>query len=90
MGLELSGWRGSNKVLEIIDLDKSFPATDDLEEAIIFTGLAALIWHGRRVGLVGPNGAGKSLLFRIILEQEGQRGEVISVERTGWLPATGT
>lgn len=26
MGLELQGWRGSNKVLEITDLDKVFPA----------------------------------------------------------------
>jgi ATP-binding cassette subfamily F protein 3 len=26
MGLELNGWRGSNKVLEIVDLDKVFPA----------------------------------------------------------------
>jgi len=25
MGLELSGWRGSKKVLEVVDLDKSFP-----------------------------------------------------------------
>ncbi len=46
MGLELSGWRGSNKVLEIVELDKSFPATDALEEASIFTGLEAIIWHG--------------------------------------------
>ncbi|MCB0142272.1 MAG: hypothetical protein KDE50_20385, partial [Caldilineaceae bacterium] len=26
MELELGGWRGSNKVLEIADLDKAFPA----------------------------------------------------------------
>ena len=25
MGLELNGWRGSNKVLEIVHLDKGFP-----------------------------------------------------------------
>ncbi|RLC78170.1 MAG: ABC transporter ATP-binding protein [Chloroflexi bacterium] len=64
MGLELEGWRGSNKVLEIVDLDKEF------DDAIILAGLDLLLWRGERVGLVGPNGAGKSLLFRLILGQE--------------------
>jgi ATP-binding cassette subfamily F protein 3 len=75
MGLELTGWRGSNKVLEIIDLDKVFPApstrplaSDD--EKIVLAGLNLLIWRGERVGMIGPNGAGKSLLFRLILGQE--------------------
>jgi ATP-binding cassette subfamily F protein 3 len=68
MGLELDGWRGSNKVLEIVDLDKTFPRQPD--EAIILAGLNLLLWRGERVGMVGPNGAGKSLLFRLILEQE--------------------
>jgi len=74
MGLELSGWRGSNKVLEICDLDKIFPADGESKESIIFAGLNAIIWRGRRVGLVGPNGAGKSLLYRIILDQENATG----------------
>jgi len=77
MGLALSGWRGSNKVLEIIDLDKVFPATDSIEENNILVGLDLLIWRGERVGLVGPNGSGKSLLFRMILEQEDPSGGVI-------------
>ncbi|MFN2151306.1 MAG: ABC-F family ATP-binding cassette domain-containing protein, partial [Anaerolineales bacterium] len=89
MRLELSGWRGSNKVLELRDLDKVFEATltnfpsssltrRGEHETIIFTGLNATIWRGWRIGLVGPNGAGKSLLFRIILEQEPTTGgEVI-------------
>jgi len=77
MGLELTGWRGSNKVLEITDLDKVFPAGDD--EAIILAGLDLLIWRGERVGMVGPNGAGKSLLFRLILGQEVPSGGRITI-----------
>lgn len=84
MGLELSGWRGSNKVLEIADLDKIFPAQyEDGEviqsENIVLAGLNLLIWHGERVGLVGPNGAGKSLLFRLLLEQEAPTGGTITI-----------
>jgi ATP-binding cassette subfamily F protein 3 len=90
MGLELTGWRGSNKVLEIIDLDKSFPAdpkglpgeplgSDLPDEAVVLAGLDLLIWRGERVGMVGPNGAGKSLLFRLILDQETPSGGQIKV-----------
>ena len=79
MGLALNGWRGSNKVLEIVDLDKVFPADPkgfgskplgSSDEAIILAGLNLLLWQGERVGMVGPNAAGKSLLFRLILGQE--------------------
>jgi ATP-binding cassette subfamily F protein 3 len=68
MGLELSGWRGSNKVLEISGLKKSF--TNRMQQKGVLEGLDLLIWHGERVGLIGPNGAGKSVLLRLILEQE--------------------
>jgi ATP-binding cassette, subfamily F, member 3 len=72
MGLELSGWRGSNKVLEISDLDKFF------DDTIIFAGLETTIWREERIGLVGPNGSGKSLLFQMILDQEAPSdGEII-------------
>jgi len=74
MGLELAGWRGSNKVLEMQDLEKIFSQNGDKTDSIIFTGLNATIWHGQRVGLVGPNGAGKSLLFKIILGQDSATG----------------
>jgi ATP-binding cassette subfamily F protein 3 len=87
MGLELSGWRGSNKVLEIRDLYKIFdtPITTNpsfnklgVSETIIFAGLNTTVWRGWRVGLVGPNGAGKSLLFRIVLDEEpATNGEII-------------
>jgi ATP-binding cassette subfamily F protein 3 len=76
MGLELSGWRGSTKVLEILDLYKSFPMENN-EENIILAGINLLILRGERVGLVGPNGAGKSVLFRLILDQmEPTDGEI--------------
>jgi ATP-binding cassette subfamily F protein 3 len=80
MGLELSGWRGSQKVLELVDLDKLFPAADgQSSEKILFGGLDLLIRHGERVGLVGPNGAGKSVLFRMILGQEHASGGEIAI-----------
>jgi ATP-binding cassette, subfamily F, member 3 len=70
MGLELSGWMGSSKVLEIKKLCKWFPGPTHGEDAVILAGIDLLIMRGERVGIVGPNGAGKSLLFRMILSQE--------------------
>jgi len=64
MGLTLNGWRGSNKVLELDGVSKSFG------EKRVFANLEETIWHGERVGLIGPNGAGKSVLMRMILGQE--------------------
>jgi len=74
MRLELGGWRGSNKVLDIGGLVKWFEdaATGDLN--IVLDGVDLTIWHGERVGLVGPNGAGKSVLFRCILAAAGPGG----------------
>lgn len=72
MDLQINGWRGSQKVLEIKGLAKSFG------DAALFDDLALLIRHGERVGLVGPNGAGKSVLLKIVLgEIEPDGGEVI-------------
>jgi len=84
MGLELSGWRGSNKVVELTDIDKLFPAqyqngTLLQEENLVLAGLDMLLWHGERVGLVGPNGAGKSLLFRLLLGQEKPTGGTMNI-----------
>ncbi len=79
MGLELRGWRGSEKVLEITDLDKIFSGPTPQDETIILAGLDMLIWRTERVGLVGPNGAGKSLLFRLILGQEPPSGGQIRI-----------
>jgi ATP-binding cassette subfamily F protein 3 len=80
MGLELEGWRGSRKVLEIIDLDKGFPGAPDADgDQIVLAGLNLLLWHGERVGLLGRNGAGKSVLFRCILGWELPTGGVIKL-----------
>ena len=80
MGLALDGWRGSQKVLEIVDLDMAFPdASGKGDEQIILAGLELLLWHGERAGLLGPNGAGKSVLFRCILGQLELNGGIIKV-----------
>ncbi len=77
MNLEIAGWRGSNKVLELVNLSKSFP-TQLGEDRKILDDLNFSLWHGERVGLVGPNGAGKSLLFQLILEKmTADSGEII-------------
>ncbi|MBT3189258.1 MAG: ABC-F family ATP-binding cassette domain-containing protein [Anaerolineae bacterium] len=64
MDLKLKGYRGSNKVLELVDVQKAFG------ELSVFDGLQETIWHGERVGLIGPNGAGKSVLIRMILNED--------------------
>jgi ATP-binding cassette subfamily F protein 3 len=64
MGLTLNGWRGSNKVLELDGVSKSFGPKQ------VFADINETIWHGERVGLIGANGAGKSVLMRMILGQE--------------------
>jgi ATP-binding cassette subfamily F protein 3 len=64
MGLELNGWRGSNQVLEFVNVNKTFSHRTVLED------INFLIRHGERVGLIGANGAGKSVLLRLILGRE--------------------
>ncbi len=63
--LDLNGWRGSNKVLELDDVARTFD-----NGRTLFAGLDLTIWHGERVGLVGPNGAGKSALLKMLLDPE--------------------
>ncbi len=65
MQLELGGWRGSNKVVELSDVGKTFD-----NGYSVFDELNQTIWHGERVGLVGPNGAGKSVLLKLLLDPE--------------------
>lgn len=69
MNLRLGGWRGSTKVLDAQQIEKSY-ADPNGQTNRVLRGLDLLVRHGERVGLVGPNGAGKSVLFRLILEQE--------------------
>ncbi len=72
MTLELNGWRGSNKVLELADVARTFD-----NGRTLFRDLNLTLWHGERVGLVGPNGAGKSALFRLLLDPDSaSAGEV--------------
>ena len=73
MKLQLEGWRGSDKVLQLVDVYKAF------DDQIILAGINFTLWHGQRVGLVGPNGAGKSVLFRCITGQEQVTDGVIKI-----------
>ncbi|RPJ18840.1 MAG: ABC transporter ATP-binding protein, partial [Chloroflexi bacterium] len=85
MGLMLNGWRGSNQVLELVDVSKIFlphpasPAGIDasqldpplgVKDRVILNNINFLIRHGERVGLIGANGAGKSVMLRLILGKE--------------------
>ncbi len=63
MELALSGWRGSNKVLEVTGVVKRFGSASPLK------GVSLLLRHGERVGLIGANGAGKSVLLRTLIGQ---------------------
>jgi ATP-binding cassette subfamily F protein 3 len=72
MDLSLNGWRGSNKVLELRGLSKSFGKRQVLDRVDL------LLWHGERVGLIGPNGSGKSVLLRLVLGlEQPDQGEVV-------------
>ncbi len=90
MDLQLSGWVGSQKVLEISNLDKAFPAPEGAPggaENLVLAGLDLRIMHGERVGLIGPNGAGKSVLFRLIRGEDEPSGGTVVVGpsiRTGY------
>ena len=61
MDLKLSGWRGSQKVLEYKKVNKAFEKRQVLHE------VSFVLHHGERVGVIGPNGTGKSVLLRLAL-----------------------
>ncbi|MCB9418551.1 MAG: ABC-F family ATP-binding cassette domain-containing protein [Ardenticatenaceae bacterium] len=65
MDLQLSGWRGSKKSVELVDVVKRFG-----NGRTLFAGLNLTLWHGERVGFVGPNGAGKSYLLKQLLNPD--------------------
>ena len=67
--IQLGGWRGSEKVLEITDLTKGFPSTKDGTIIPVLGDIHLQLRYGDRVGMIGLNGAGKSLLVRMILGQ---------------------
>ncbi len=68
--IQLGGWRGSEKVLEITDLVKSFPTADGQDRVCVLDHINLLLRYRDRVGMIGPNGAGKSLLIRLIREEQ--------------------
>ncbi|MFT3893758.1 MAG: ABC-F family ATP-binding cassette domain-containing protein [Anaerolineales bacterium] len=83
MDLELNGWRGSNQVLEFVDVCKIFsrsPKSSDfgestqlletLDSKTVLDNINFMIRHGERVGLIGANGAGKSVMLRLILGRD--------------------
>ncbi|HKZ70462.1 MAG TPA: ABC-F family ATP-binding cassette domain-containing protein [Anaerolineales bacterium] len=76
MDLALNGWRGSNKVLELINIRKTFEAGHSSTSPLRGSAQGAplrridlLLRHGERAGLIGANGAGKSVLLKIIINQ---------------------
>lgn len=72
MALELNGWRGSEKVLEVRGVARFYGESRPLQDANL------LIRHGERVGLIGANGSGKSVLLRLILGLESpDAGEIV-------------
>ncbi|NTV35672.1 MAG: ABC-F family ATP-binding cassette domain-containing protein, partial [Anaerolineaceae bacterium] len=72
MDLRLNGWRGSNKVLDVRDVTKSFG------EQVVLNKVNLLLEHGERVGMIGKNGTGKSVLLRLVTGREQvEQGEII-------------
>ena len=74
MTLDLAGWRGSKKVLEMDRVTKQFE-----NGRTLFQDLSLTLWHGERVGLVGANGAGKSVLLKQFLDPESISGGEIKI-----------
>ncbi len=68
--INLGGWRGSEKVLEVSDLAKGFPSAKGAGLDRVLEHINLLLRYGDRVGMIGPNGSGKSLLVRMILGEE--------------------
>jgi ATP-binding cassette subfamily F protein 3 len=65
--IQLGGWRGSEKVLEINHLNKGFNTADGSAFFPVLKEINLLLRNGNRAGVIGPNGSGKSLLVQIIL-----------------------
>ncbi len=73
MDLRLSGWRGSNKVLEFKKVSKAFGRRVLLKEADL------ILHHGERVGVIGANGQGKSVLLKLALGQLSPDGGDVTI-----------
>lgn len=78
ISIQLGGWRGSEKVLEITNLSKGFPTHEETSFIQILDELNLLLRYGERVGVIGPNGSGKTLLVRMILnELQPDSGQIV-------------
>ncbi len=66
--INLGGWRGSKKVLEITNMEKGFHTSEGSQIKSVLQDINMLLHYGDRVGMIGPNGVGKSLMIRLILE----------------------
>jgi ATP-binding cassette subfamily F protein 3 len=75
--IRLGGWRGSQKVLEISSLEKSFSDVQGTPKNTVLKNIDLQLRYGDRTGMIGPNGVGKSLLIRLILgELEPDNGTI--------------
>lgn len=74
MTLNLQGWRGSKKAVELDNVGLVLP-----DGRTLWRHLNLTLWHGDRVGLVGPNGVGKSMLLRQLLDPEGVPEGIIKI-----------
>jgi ATP-binding cassette subfamily F protein 3 len=65
--INLGGWAGSRKVLELNQVCKHFRDQEAGRVNRVLEGVDLYVGYGERIGLVGPNGSGKSVLTRLIL-----------------------
>lgn len=65
--INLGGWAGSRKVLELSKVGKQFREQEAGQVNRVLEGVDLYVGYGERIGLVGPNGSGKSVLTRLIL-----------------------
>lgn len=65
--INLGGWAGSRKVLELSQVSKHFIEAETGQVNRVLEGVDLYVGYGERIGLVGPNGSGKSVLTRLIL-----------------------
>jgi ATP-binding cassette, subfamily F, member 3 len=75
--LTLPGWRGSKKVVELVNATRHIRRGES--EVALLDNLNLTLWHGERVGLVGPNGAGKSMLLKHLVSVEALDGGSIKI-----------
>ena len=72
MELRMHGWRGSSKVIEFKQVQKTYG------NQTLIHPFDLVIHHGERVGVIGKNGTGKSVLLRMALNlEQPTSGEVI-------------